>query len=71
VICETRSQTKHITNAIHFVLHQYWVKLDYRKVKLLAIDFTEEVTLQPFNITTLGIQSQKQMVMRFAENFGV
>jgi len=48
VICETRSQTKHNTIATHFVLHQLnWVKLDYRKVKFLAVDFTEEVTLQP------------------------
>ena len=46
VICETKSQTKHITIATHFVLHQYyWVKLDYRKVKLLTIDFTEGVIL--------------------------
>jgi hypothetical protein len=47
-MCETQSQTKHITIATHFVLHQhYWVKLDYRKVKLLTIDFTEGVILQP------------------------
>jgi hypothetical protein len=48
VICETRSQTKHITIATHFVFHQFnWVKLDYRKVKFLTIDFTEGVILQP------------------------
>ena len=48
VVCETRSQTKHITIATHFVLYQFnWVKLDYRKVKLLTIDFTEGVILQP------------------------
>jgi hypothetical protein len=40
-------------------------------VKFLTIDFTEEVTLQPFIITTQAIESQKQMIMWFAENLGV
>jgi len=40
-------------------------------VKLLTIDFTEGVTLQPFNIMTQAIESQKQMIMWFAENLGV
>jgi hypothetical protein len=40
-------------------------------VKFLTIDFTEGVTLQPFNITTQAIESQKQMNMWFAENLGV
>ncbi len=48
-----------------------WVKLDYRRVKFLTIDFIEEVTLQPFNIMTQAIESQKQMIMWFAENLGV
>jgi len=45
--------------------------LDNRKVKFLTIDFTEGVTLQPFNITTHAIESQKQMIMWFAENLSV
>jgi hypothetical protein len=40
-------------------------------VKFLTIDFTEGVTLQSFNITTQAIESQKQMIMWFAENLGV
>ena len=40
-------------------------------MKLLTIDFTEGVTLQPFNIMTQAIESQKQMIMWFAENLGV
>jgi hypothetical protein len=41
VFRETQSQTKRVTIATHFVLHQFhWVKLDHRKVKLLTIDFT-------------------------------
>jgi hypothetical protein len=40
-------------------------------VKFLTIDFTEGVTLQPFNITTQAIESQKQMIMWFDENLGV
>jgi hypothetical protein len=40
-------------------------------VKFLTIDFTEEVTLQPFIITTQAIESQKQMIMWFAESLGV
>jgi hypothetical protein len=48
VVYETRSQTKHITIATYFALPQFnWVKLDYRKVKLLTIDFTEGVIIQP------------------------
>ena len=47
-IYEIRNQTKYITIATHFVLHQLnWVKLDYRKVKFLTIDFTEGVIPQP------------------------
>ena len=40
-------------------------------MKHLTIDFTEGVTLQPFNIMTQAIESQKQMIMWFAENLGV
>jgi hypothetical protein len=51
VMCEIQNQTNHITMLlISSFTSIYWVKLDYRKVKFLAIDFTGGVIFQPYFI---------------------
>ena len=56
VMCEIQNQTNHITMLlISSFTSIYWVKLDYRKAKILTIDFTGGVILQPFFVTTQAI----------------
>ena len=51
VMCEIPNQTNHITMLlISSFTSIYWVKLDYRKVKFLTIDFTGGVIFQPYFI---------------------
>ena len=51
VMCEISNQTNHITMLlISSFTSIYWEKLDYRKAKILTIDFTGGVIFQPYFI---------------------